>query len=840
MRHLRKAVVLGLLLASTALAQVMTPVITSLNPTSIIAGSPELVVRVTGANFVAGAQVRLNGSNRQTRFVDSRNLDVTLFASDLTQPRTHVFTALNPGTQPSAGVNFQVVSNVPVITSINPEVVAVGSNSFLLTVTGTGFSRDFSMIRINNNLVETTFVSDTQLTTTISASELNQPRTLNISVFNAPPINTTSNTVTLSVRNDLAPVISLIDPDEVIAGSPGFTLNVFGMNFAPNSVIRVNGAVARTTFVSSTRLTTDINDFQLVSARVLTITVQNPTTNLTSDPVTLTVVQATIPVVDSITPSSVQAASGAFTISVTGDNFTTRSIVQFDGIDRVTTFVDSRHLTARINSNDVAVEGTHQISVENPPPNGGTSNSVTLLVFAQLAPIVTAVNPPNFATASPSLKLTVTGSRFGINEENVVLVDGTPRATEFVNNTTLVATLLPSDVAVAGTHVVTVTNRNGLTSAPITFTVSSETGPLISTLDPASVVVGTQPFTLTLNGLNFFPGSIVLVDNTPRATTFVSPTQLTVPITAADVASAREISLVVLNDDGKRSQPVKLFVALQAPTITSLSPPRVTSGDVGFTLVISGTGFDANSVVRLDNAVRASTFDPATGTLSVTLDATELVTPRTIDVSVTGVGGTATASLQVVRPQITSVDPASIQSGASNVTLTVSGNAFLPTSRIVYLGTVRETTFNAATGTLSTTLSASDLAISGQTAILVQNTPQSVSAPFLINIASIGEPRIDALNPSTILVGGTSATVTVTGANFLSGAIVRVNGIAKPTQFVSSTRLIVTLNSDDLAIARTLILTVTNPEGGMSGAASLTISNSPPPPPGPRRRGVRP
>jgi len=53
------------------------------------------------------------------------------------------------------------------------------------------------------------------------------------------------------------------------------------------------------------------------------------------------------------------------------------------------------------------------------------------------------------------------------------------------------------------------------------------TAPAILSLSPASAVVGTGSFTLTVNGVNFVSASQVRVNGVGRATTFVNGGQLT-------------------------------------------------------------------------------------------------------------------------------------------------------------------------------------------------------------------------------------------------------------------------------------------------------------------------
>jgi hypothetical protein len=65
----------------------------------------------------------------------------------------------------------------------------------------------------------------------------------------------------------------------------------------------------------------------------------------------------------------------AFTLTVNGTGFVNGSAVRWNAGDRVTTFVSSTQLTAAIPATDIAVAGTAQVTVFNPVPGGGTSNS---------------------------------------------------------------------------------------------------------------------------------------------------------------------------------------------------------------------------------------------------------------------------------------------------------------------------------------------------------------------------------------------------------------------------------------------------------------------------------
>ena len=66
-------------------------------------------------------------------------------------------------------------------------------------------------------------------------------------------------------------------------------------------------------------------------------------------------------------------------------------------------------------------------------------------------------------------------------------------------------------------------------------------------LVPDAVTPGDAAFTLTVNGAGFVATSVVNWNGTPRATTFVSNSQLTAAILASDIATARTASVTVVS-----------------------------------------------------------------------------------------------------------------------------------------------------------------------------------------------------------------------------------------------------------------------------------------------------
>jgi len=94
-------------------------------------------------------------------------------------------------------------------------------------------------------------------------------------------------------------------------------------------------------------------------------------------------------------------------------------------------------------------------------------------------------------------------------------------------------------------------------------------------------------------------------------------------------------------------------------------------------------------------------------------------------------------------------------------------------------------------------------------------------------ISPAGVPRIDSLSPTSGTAGAPGMTLTVTGANFGPSSVFKWAGANRPTTFVSSTELRVTLSAADMAFAQTVSVQVINPPpgGGSSNVVSYKIDN---------------
>jgi LysM repeat protein len=144
------------------------------------------------------------------------------------------------------------------------------------------------------------------------------------------------------------------------------------------------------------------------------------------------------------------------------------------------------------------------------------------------------------------------------------------------------------------------------TALPPTFTPTATATPgipAITGLNPASVQAGSPGFTLVVNGTNFVPGSVVLWNGASRSTTFVSATQLSAAISAADIITIGSASITVFTPPpgGGTSRPATLsIIDTIGPTIANITinppPPTSIGSSTSCQVVISADISDPSGV----------------------------------------------------------------------------------------------------------------------------------------------------------------------------------------------------------------------------------------------------
>lgn len=286
------------------------------------------------------------------------------------------------------------------------------------------------------------------------------------------------------------PTMTTISPSSAAAGSAAFTLTINGTNFIAASMVNFGGMAATATFVSATELTAAIPATAIASVGIVGVTVTNPSTGGgTSNAVNFTITSGTnpVPTIIVLNPSGATVGGAGFTLEVNGSNFLASSVVQWNGSDRPTTFDSSSGvLAAQISASDIAETGTAAVTVFNPAPGGGSSNTLTFTVATG------GVNPDSVAV-DPTGKFAYVANS-GTNNISMFTINSTTRALTFVGR--VAAGIGPSSVVVHPTgkfvYVANESNSDSLAGNVSMYTINTTTGALTSIGSPVAADFGAH------------------------------------------------------------------------------------------------------------------------------------------------------------------------------------------------------------------------------------------------------------------------------------------------------------------------------------------------------------
>jgi Lactonase, 7-bladed beta-propeller len=649
--------------------------------------------------------------------------------------------------------------------------------------------------------------------------------------------STTSNGAQLAISNgpsttlNPSPMISSLSPPSSVATDTPFTLQINGANFMPGSKVYFGGQLRNPSFVSSTQLNANILATDIDNDGNAVVFVFNPLPGGGASTSVEFPVSALSPVISSISPSSVSAASIPFTLSAVGSNFVASSVISYNGIPQPTQYGGPTLLRIPITSDMIGTPGTATVSVTTPSngvPGGGNSDTFLLTILPpQTQPMVTSISPTSATEGGLPFTLIVNGSGFvagsqvSFNMNNVT--------TTLVSSTLLTAVIPASAIAVAGYMNVVVTNPGNLASLPLTFTV---TNPL-----PGGVFVsaGNNALTLSVIGTGFVPTSVVFVNGSSRVTTYESSSLLQATLLPGDLSQGGTLNITVVNlpPGGGTTSPISVPVN-PVPKESLLLPSSATLGSADIELQVTGSNFNSSSTILVNGA--ALLTKPVSATLlKATLPASDMAQVATLIVAVKnpapGGGTTSGLPLAVVAPNgepvVGALSPASATVCGPAFTLTISGSNFTASSVVSFGGNAEYTAILSATE-VQANIPASSIAVAGTPIVVVTNpgVVPSTAVSFTVNNLA---PLESQLSPSSATLGRAALPLQVTGNNFNPCSTIFitspfVKGTALPTTYVSATLLQATLPASDMAQVGTLNVSVENPSPG--GGTSIPIQFS--------------
>jgi hypothetical protein len=560
------------------------PAITSLSPASAVAGRA-FTMTINGRNFVPLATAKWGSTPLTTTYVNGMQLKAAVPAGMAAAGgKAFVTVSTAGGTSPAAAL--AVSQPKPAVTSLSPMSVAAGGPNLVLTINGTNFlpGAGASVARWNYVLLATTYVNSSQLMAVLPASMTNGPGTVGISVVTAGGI---SNFFTFTV-NPAQPVIANLSPNWASAGSGDFVLYVSGTHFLSSTTINWGTTPLSTYAVAGWLIAAKVPAGWVASVGTVNVTVT--TAGGTSTPAVFSITQPR-PAITSLSPSSVAAGGGSFTLTINGANFSPKAAAEFGTTMLDVHHVSSTQLTAVVPSSAIASAGPIGVIVY--VPGIGLSSSAHFTINPA-PPVIASLSPATVSAGGAGFMLTIKGAAF--TPASTSKWGTTSLGTVYVGPTQLIAAVPASLIVESGTGSITVSTSAG-TSAPAIMPIKPAV-PQISGLNPGQATAGGAAFTMTIDGQYFTTASTAKWGSTALTTGYVSETQLTAAVPARLIAGAGSASITVTTAAGTSAPAV--FTVYPAPRITTTSLPpatadnaysgpiKVTGGVPGYTWTVTG------------------------------------------------------------------------------------------------------------------------------------------------------------------------------------------------------------------------------------------------------------
>ena len=547
------------------------PMISTLAPATVTAGNPAFQLVVTGTNFLSSATVQWNGSAIPTTFDSATQLTAQVTAAQVAAVASVPVTVLN---DPAAGgtsnvAQLTIVAPSPVtVTSLTPAGLNAGAPATVLTVTGSGFLTS-SVVQWNGTALTTAYVSATSLTATVPAADLTNPASVSVTVINGTGA-ASSAPVTFVIGEQSAPMITTLAPATVTVGNPAFQLVVTGSNFLSSATVQWNGSAIPTTFDSATQLTAQVTAAQLAAATVVSVTVVNDAAaGGTSNVVPFTILTQTpllpVPTPTSLSPTSAPENAQGIVLTIKGTNFTTTTLVSYNGVLLQPTYVSPTQLTISSINTNFAAGSAVNVAVTDPASGNVLSKALQLAIISPV-PVLSSLSPATIQAAQGALAVTVAGQYFTATSQ--VYFNGSARPTTQSASGALVVQLTATDVASVGTGSITVEDpaSGDVPSNALSLLIQALPPMTVTEVSPTTVPAGNSSFTITVIGTGFANGATIDWGSTSLTTTYVSSTELRATVSAALVASTGTVQVTVVNAASQGG-------STSTPTAVTIAPP---------------------------------------------------------------------------------------------------------------------------------------------------------------------------------------------------------------------------------------------------------------------------
>jgi hypothetical protein len=273
----------------------------------------------------------------------------------------------------NSGITMMVLDSVPLsIGNLQPSF-GTSSGGGTILVRGSGFQSG-ATVSFGTVQAVTTFVDEDTLTATLPPLPIGWQ---DVTITNASGASYTARGVFQVTGTQLKPAITGFSPSP-LATAPGAgiptPITIVGSGFESYDWVEIDGQQVDSSYTDSAHMQATIPWQFLEKTGSIPFTVVSPYTG-DSNTLQLSLVNP-VPSLQSVWPATIATGSPQANIAVNGMNFTTGMLIYWNGQPLPNQVAGSTSVT--VPGSLLANSGTATITIVNPAPGGGTSNSLTM------------------------------------------------------------------------------------------------------------------------------------------------------------------------------------------------------------------------------------------------------------------------------------------------------------------------------------------------------------------------------------------------------------------------------------------------------------------------------
>ncbi len=292
---------------------------------------------------------------------------------------------------------------------------------------------------------------------------------------------------------------------------------------------------------------------------------------------TLTLLQLSnpIPYINVINPAILYRGESNVKTTIEGSYFLKTSAIRLQSINSSyllkPIFIDNNALEVEIPQAMLNTTGTYQVTITNPPPEGGVSNPYIIEIINPV-PQLSVLMPLEVIAGMPEITLTIYGK--GFFNETILYINGKQRQYIPINQNKLQVKLTAEDLEYGRYIEITASNPSpsGGLSRPAIFTVLNFI-PSLTSLNPATIRAGSPEFILTLTGDSYVKTSIVSFNNQQYQARYISKAQIEATIPATAIKTPGIYPIKVINPVPGGGQSIALLVTVKPPLEINITSP---------------------------------------------------------------------------------------------------------------------------------------------------------------------------------------------------------------------------------------------------------------------------